>query len=295
MVTAIDRILQGAVDLHTHSGPSPMPRRINHVEAAQLAAEAGFRAIAVKCHYHSTVTDLLAMTPRLAGIPIEVFGGVALNSTIGGLNPYQVDLTLKLGGKIIWFPTISARAHLDNAAHNENTRSHFQPLGMQPQAEVSVFGEDGSVRPEVYTILEMAREAGALVSTGHLDPDSAGAVVDAAAEVGHKQVLFSHPNYVTGIGKEKALSMVRAGAYVEHCVVMYDNEKIFPLSVLLDWIETIGPEHTILGSDLGQVGNQLPVEGYRSLIPKLLDSGVPERDVKQMIAANPAHLIGLDA
>ena len=39
MITAIDRILNGAVDLHTHSGPSPMPRRIDHVEAAQLAAE----------------------------------------------------------------------------------------------------------------------------------------------------------------------------------------------------------------------------------------------------------------
>ncbi len=293
MVTAIDRLLQGAVDLHTHSGPSPMPRRIDHVEAAALAAEAGFRAIVVKCHYHSTVPDLLAMTPRLAGLPLDVFGGVALNSTIGGLNPYQVDLTLKMGGRMIWFPTISAAAHLDHAAHDEGTRSHFQPLGMRPQAHVSVFGEDGSLRPEVYEILELARDAGALVSTGHLGADEASAIVDAAAEVGHKRVLFSHPNYVTEIGKEKALSMVRAGAYVEHCIVMYDNDKIYPLQVLLDWIDLIGPEHTVLGSDLGQAGNQLPVEGYRSLIPRLLDAGLSERDVQLMIRDNPAHLIGV--
>lgn len=294
MITAIDRILNGAVDLHTHSGPSPMPRRIDHVEAAQLAAEAGFRAIVAKCHYHSTVPDLLAMTPRLAAVPIDVFGGVALNSAVGGLNPFQVDLTLRLGGKVVWFPTISSAAHLDHASHNETTRAHFQPLGMQPQAEVSVFGDDGELLPEVHTILRMCREAGAMVSTGHLDADSAAAVVAAAAGIGHTQVLFSHPNYVAGIEKEKALSMVRAGAYVEHCVVMYDNEKIFPLEVLLDWISTIGPEHTVLGSDLGQVGNQLPIEGYRSLLPKLLDSGISERDVRLMICENPARLIGLD-
>jgi len=107
-------------------------------------------------------------------------------------------------------------------------------------------------------------------------------------------VLFSHPNYVNGIDKDKALSMARAGAYVEHCVVMYDNEKIFPLSVLLEWIDAIGPEHTVLGSDLGQVGNQLPVEGYRSLLPKLLDSGIAESDVKLMISRNPGRLIGLE-
>src|SRR3546814_2873418 len=60
LMTAIDELLIGAIDLHTHSGPSPMPRRITHVEAARQASEAGFRAILVKCHYHSTIPDILA-------------------------------------------------------------------------------------------------------------------------------------------------------------------------------------------------------------------------------------------
>ena len=34
---AVDNLLIGAVDLHCHSGPSPMPRRITHAEAARQA------------------------------------------------------------------------------------------------------------------------------------------------------------------------------------------------------------------------------------------------------------------
>jgi Family of unknown function (DUF6282) len=295
-LTAIDvnEVLLGAVDLHCHSGPSPMPRRVTHAEAAAQANDAGFRAIVVKCHYHDTVTDVLSMAPLLEGISTEVYGGIALNSVNGGLNPHAVDRSLKMGGKIVWFPTISARAHLSHAAEHEETQRHFQPLGMMQSAEVSVFDAEGRVRPEVHTIIELAKESDALVSTGHLDTESAMAVVDAAAEVGHQQVIVSHPNYVTEIDGQHVARMVEKGAFVEHEIAMYHNDKIFPLEVLLDWIERIGPEHTVLGSDLGQVGNPLPVEGYLGVVERLLDAGLPVRDIQLMIRDNPARLIGLD-
>jgi len=293
-VSAVDDLLVGAVDLHTHSGPSPMPRRIDHVEAARQAAEAGFRAIVAKCHYHNTVFDVLAMQPQLAGLPIEVFGGMALNSVVGGLNPHAADLALKMGGRILWFPTISSRAHLDHAAHDAEVQSHFQPHGIMQSELVDVFDEKGDVRPEVETIVGMAKEAGALVSTGHLDAVSARAVVETAQRLGHHQVIISHPNYVSDIDKQQVLELTRAGAFVEHEVAMYAFDKIYPLEVLVEWIRAIGPEHTTLGSDLGQVGNPLPVEGYRRLVERLLDAGIGEADIRLMIRDNPARLIGLD-
>lgn len=293
-MSAVDNLLVGAVDLHLHSGPSPMPRRVDHVEAARQAAEAGFRAIVVKCHYHNTVFDVLAMQPRLGDLAIEVYGGVALNSVAGGLNPHAADLALKMGGKIIWFPTISARAHLDHSAHDAETQAHFQPHGIMQSELVSVFDDAGDVRPEVEQIVGLAKDAGALVSTGHLDTASAAAVIDAAKRVGHTQVVVSHPNYVSDIDKEHVLQFTREGAFVEHEVAMYAYDKIFPLEVLLDWISAVGPERTTLGSDLGQVGNPLPVEGYRRLVERLLDAGISERDVQLMVRDNPARLIGLD-
>ena len=57
----VDRILVGAIDLHCHSGPSVMPRNINHIEMMHDAAANGLRAVLVKDHYYSAqpVTKLL--------------------------------------------------------------------------------------------------------------------------------------------------------------------------------------------------------------------------------------------
>jgi len=41
MSDTVDRLLDGAVDLHVHPYPSPFPRRMDAAEAAQRAADAG--------------------------------------------------------------------------------------------------------------------------------------------------------------------------------------------------------------------------------------------------------------
>ena len=291
---AVENLLIGAVDLHCHSGPSPMPRRVTHAEAARQADEAGFRAIVAKCHYHDTVTDILAMAPLLDGLGTQVFGGIALNSQNGGLNPFAVDRSLKMGGKVIWFPTISSRAHLDHAARDEEVARHFQPRGMMPSEEVSVFGADGDLRPEVHQIIGQARDAGALISTGHLAPEPARALVEAAVAAGHGQLVVSHPNFVVAMQRRQAAELAGLGAVIEHELGMYHNERRFKFTELLDWIGFIGPERTSLASDLGQAGNALPVEAYQHVIGDLLDSGIRERDVRLMIRDNPARLIGLE-
>jgi hypothetical protein len=73
-------------------------------EAAQRAADAGMRAIVVKSHHHDTSTDVAAL--RAHGIDaagIDVFGGIALNTQVGGLNPHAVNMSLAMGGRVVWF------------------------------------------------------------------------------------------------------------------------------------------------------------------------------------------------
>ena len=36
-----------------------------------------------------------------------VFGGLVLNNSVGGLNPAAVKASAEIGGKFVWFPTIS--------------------------------------------------------------------------------------------------------------------------------------------------------------------------------------------
>src|SRR6187431_322226 len=105
---AVASILEGGVDLHIHTGPSPFPRRIDVVDAARQARSVGMKAIVAKSHHHATVIDVLALRHHgLDEIDIAVYGGIALNSAVGGLNPHAVDQALKMGGRAVWFPTIA--------------------------------------------------------------------------------------------------------------------------------------------------------------------------------------------
>ena len=292
----VDKLLEGSVDLHCHSGPSALPRRFDHVEAAQSAASLRMRAIVVKCHHHCTATDLISMKRELAHVTTEVFGGVALNSWAGGLNPYAVDLCLGMGGRIVWFPTISAGAHIAHAARHEETQKHFAagvPL-MRP-SEVDVFGADGDLRPEVYEILRLAKRANAIVSAGHLAPDRALALMDAARSEGLARLIVSHPEYIMEASEAQMLELADSGVVIEHSLCMYYGEHAdFPFGDLLHWINLIGPERTALGSDLGQVNEPLPIEAYKGICGQLLDAGVTERELALMVKTNPSRLLGLD-
>jgi hypothetical protein len=291
------RVLEGAVDLHVHPAPSPLPRRIDAGEAAELAGEAGFDAIVVKSHHHSTVTDVLALGDRVGGDgpAARVFGGIALNSAVGGLNPHAVDLALKMGGRIVWFPTIGSPQHI--AHHRAHPDLKFPKLAvqLQPEEPVDVFDSDGQLKPEVDRILESIADADAILASGHMSPASITAVFEAAREKGVRRMLVNHPNFVIEASYDDARHWVGLGALIEHSLCMYDEESSFyhwDLETLLKWIEAVGAEHSTLGSDLGQKANPLPTDSFRKIVTGLLDRGMPERDVRRMVADNPRQLLG---
>ena len=294
----VAQILEGAVDLHVHPAPSPLPRRIDAREAGQLAGAAGFDAIVVKSHHHSTVMDVLAIGEDAAGngSAASVFGGIALNSAVGGLNPHAVDLALKMGGRIVWFPTIGSPQHI--AHHRAHPDLKFPKLAvkLQPEEPIDVFGDDGALKPEVHRILESIADADAILASGHMAPASITAVFGAAREKGVRRMLVNHPNFVIEASHDDARRWVELGAVIEHSLCMYDEASSFyhwDLETLLKWIEAVGAEHSTLGSDLGQDGNPLPTDSFRKIVTGLLDRGMPERDVRLMVADNPRALLGV--
>src|SRR3546814_5522009 len=44
---------------------------------------------------------------------VDLLSGVALNNSVGGINRYAVDHSIKLGGRIVWMPTFSAANHIE--------------------------------------------------------------------------------------------------------------------------------------------------------------------------------------
>ena len=58
-------------------------------------------------------------------------------------------------------------------------------------------------------------------------------------------------------------------------------------------IRSIGPEFCILSTDLGQRGNELPVDGFAAFIAAMRARGITAQEIDVMTRRNPARLLGL--
>jgi hypothetical protein len=291
---ALASVLDGLVDMHVHSGPSPFPRRFDHVDAAQDGARIGMRAMVAKSHHHNTQMDVLAMKGRLEGVAATVYGGIALNSTVGGLNVHAVRMCLRMGGKVVWFPTISSGRHIDCHPEDGAFPTTTVPLTLE---RIDIVDEAGELKPAALEILDEIKEQEAVLNGGHMYPEYIRTLFRAAKERGLKRMVVSHPDFVIGAEPELCRELIELGAFIEHEVGMYDPEgtQKWDPKQLLTWIEALGPEHTVLASDFGQKANPKPVDAWLRVSEALLDLGLPEKDLRRMVRDNPSYLLNLDA
>jgi hypothetical protein len=159
----VNALMKGAIDMHCHSGPSVMPRTLDHIEALEEAASAGMRALLFKDHYYSATPITELLKERYQKLGVKMFSGVPLNDTCGGLNPYAVDHGLKLGARFIWMPTFSAANHI---RHNHRKNMLATRVPMLPATMLTVVDERGRLKDEVKMILDQIAEFDAVVSAG---------------------------------------------------------------------------------------------------------------------------------
>jgi hypothetical protein len=292
--SAIASVLDGLVDMHVHSGPSPFPRRFDHVEAAQDGARIGMRAMVAKSHHHNTQMDLLAMKGRLAEVAATAYGGIALNSTVGGLNVHAVRMCLRMGGKVVWFPTISSGRHLDCHPEDGAFPTTTVPLTLE---RIDIVDEAGTLKPEAAEILDEIKDQEAVVNGGHMYASSIRTLFEAAKDRGITRMVVSHPDFVIGAEPELCRELIGLGAFVEHEIGMYDPEgtQKWDPRQLMGWVEKLGPEHIVLASDFGQAANPKPVDAWLRVGEALLDLGLAEKDLRRMVRDNPTYLLNLDA
>jgi hypothetical protein len=269
--------LDGVIDLHVHFGPDVRPRKTNLVDLARAADDAGMRALLVKNHHTSTVLAAAAVSDQGSGI--RVFGGLALNEWVGGLNPGAVEAALQMGAREIWLPTLSA----------ENERAHKG----RPGAGIAVLREDAKLKPEVREILRLVAGRHAILGTGHLSPCEISALVKAAREEGVKRILVTHPE-IRFIQLPVSTQRDLAGPdlFFERCFA----RGIFAR----DWdglardIREVGVESTVLATDLGQPDTPHPVEGMRRMLAEYAKRGFSRGELRTMSSQTPARLLGLN-
>jgi len=290
--TVVDRLLVGAVDLHCHSGPSVMPRKINHAEAIRQADQAGMRGVLFKDHYYSTTPVAELLKEMLGEERVRILSGVALNNHVGGLNPYAVEHGLKLGGNLVWMPTISAANHIRHAHRRKLLPTK---VSMSESIALSVIDARGQLLDEVKLILDLIAEYDSVLATGHLHISEIWPLLEEAKTRGVTRMLINHPMFLVGASLSDLSELAGMGAYLEHsiCQVIDCPSNKFTADELDAFIKAGGVGKTIIGSDLGQTKNPTPVEGFREIIRMCLSLGYSEDDIRRMIGLNACELIGI--
>jgi hypothetical protein len=82
---------------------------------------------------------------------------------------------------------------------------------------------------------------------------------------------------------------------MEHSICMFITGKSekFSADDLAHLIDVAGVDNTILSSDLGLVGSQRPVDGFRSIAQVLLDLQMPRAAIRKLLSENAAAFLNL--
>ena len=293
----IERLLVGAIDPHVHTGPSIAPRAVDHLELARQASEVGFAAIVTKDHDYSGVMTAALIARHHPELKTKVYSGIALNNVVGGLNPYAVEHTAAMGGKIVWLPTLASEHHLvwektSNWKHPATTQK------IRPAAGVPVLDANRKVRDDAKEILDVVAKTGLALASGHLHASETWIVFEEAKRRGVERLIFTHPEDIVGAVLDDVRGIAEMGAYVEHSLAFFipsSRLKAHTIEELHDHIEMATPERTILCSDLGQVGATPPVDGIREGIQLCIELGYSDADIRKMVSLNAAHALGIEA
>src|SRR5437899_10767778 len=111
--------LNGVIDIHAHSDPDSVARSIDAIDLAKLAKGRGMRGLVLKNHYEPTASLAYVVRKEVPGI--EVFGGVDLNRSVGGVNPAAIErMVLVKGGygRVVWLPTFDAENQVKFSKEN---------------------------------------------------------------------------------------------------------------------------------------------------------------------------------
>ncbi len=290
---AVTELMQGAIDLHVHSGPSTMPRKIDHLEEVEEAAAAGMRGVLFKDHNYS-VAPMLPMMQRLVGhLGVEMYGSMVLNNAVGGFNPHAVDFNVKSGAKLVFMPTSSAANHIRNTHRKARLVSNVK---LRAPIALSVIDANGALLDAVKEILDIIAQNDVILSSGHLHIAEVWTLFDEAKRRGVERLLMNHPTYGLHCTLDDIRELAGMGVVIEQSACLYVDSRfnVFPPEQLKAEIDAAGPENSSVGSDLGQVDNPTPVEGMRQMIRLLLGLGYAKDDIRLMVRDNPARLVGLD-
>jgi len=270
--------LTGVIDMHVHAGPDSRPRAMNDWEAVQMAENAGLRGVLLKNHFTMTA-DRAALAAQLVD-NLLVFGGVALNRSVGGINPEAVRQMAAFSGgrgKVVWLPTFDSQFFVNREAITDA----FVPVM-----------KNGRPVGGLLEVFSLIAQNNLVLAMGHSSPQEVLALIPFARAEGVENILITHV-----FGQDASFSQIQqmaaTGAIMElDWLTAYTDPLI--LNEYVEVIQSVGAESFIISSDFGQEGNPDHASGMRAFIAALRSREVSQQQIDVMAKQNPAKLLGLD-
>lgn len=277
---------KGIIDLHIHSAPDVRQRKMDDLALMEAAVKMQARAVVIKSHLVPTM-DRAAIVNQIRKekypeSDFEMFGAIALNESVGGINPHAAEAALKLGAKIVWLPT--------NTASN-----HVHKNGKSGGVEVL---KNGKVTEELKDVFRLVRDFDAVLATGHISGTECLTVAEAARNENVKKIVVTHPEFhIVGMTMEQRKRIVK------DYDVLLEMEYAQPIGGgvykknLPENVETmkeIGCEHFIVSTDSGQMQNPYWYESISEYIDYLYGAGFTEKEIDTMTRYNPGRMLGIE-
>lgn len=288
--------LQGAYDLQVHVAPDVIERRIDDLDLATEFLTHGLKGFVLKSHYIPTAERAQVVTKARPGI--AAYGAIALNHSVGGLNPVAVEIAGRSGNKIVWMPTVDAANETAGRLDGGNEKL---PFWAKIQREIAAAGitrppmtvldEAGRISEETHQCLELIAKYDMILATGHLGRHEIFPLVNEARQSGINRIVITHAEFPSqNLSSTEQAELADLGAIIEHCFTTYHTDKCSWETVFAN-IRTVGIERTMLSTDLGQKTNPPVAEGFAMFAQRLLDDGFTVTEINRMAAGIPRNLI----
>jgi hypothetical protein len=274
--------LAGVIDIHAHCAPDSSPRSIDAIDLARLAKSRGMRGLVLKNHYQPTASLAYVVRKEVPGI--EVFGGVDLNLSVGGMNPFAVEhMAATTGGygRFVWMSTFDSEAQVRYSKQD------------RPFVRVS---QNGQLLPETRQVIAAIAKHNLVMATGHVSAEEGLMLIREARAEGVQHMVVTHAMLAPiHMSDAQMLEAAKMGAYIEFVYNgLLGSYKEFTFKDYARAIRFVGVEHCILASDMGQPANPLHPDGLVALFDGLRKEGITQAEINRMAKENPARLLGLE-
>ncbi|GHT00006.1 hypothetical protein AGMMS50276_24780 [Synergistales bacterium] len=284
--------VSGACDMHVHCEPDLTGFVGDDMEVAQACVNAGYKAFLIKAHHESTASRAYHVRKRFP--EMKTYGSIVLNTPVGGINPSAVEIALQLGIKEIFMPSTYARAH--TAIHGKPGAFGYRTSTLKVDADtVYILNENGGLKPEVLTVLELARDYNVPIGTCHLSEEEIFQLAQKGKELRAK-ILITHPHFHPPKLSDDALrALIELGAKIELCAATVCP---FPgygkLDQVVETIRAVGYHNFFITSDAGTPTKPMPPETLSCYLSMLLVKGVEKQKLDYMCKEHPIQIFSIE-